>query len=118
MYQTKWECWKNYLIGLEKIEMKRCIKLGGFFLYKQSRVGLVGQQNNDNKILIIKVKRLVLCLVCQFKIKKSAINVLLPFLLHFFELYHIKREINIFKKLFKVYIFQRKNPGILYSDRL
>ena len=93
MYQRKWECWKNYLIGLEKIEMKRCIKLGGFFLYRQSRVGLVGQQNNDNKILIIKVKRLVLCLVCQFKIKKSAINVLLPFLLHFFELYHIKREI-------------------------
>ena len=118
MYQRKWECWKNYLIGLEKIEMKRCIKLGGFFLYRQSRVGLVGQQNNDNKILIIKVKRLVLCLVCQFKIKKSAINVLLPFLLHFFELYHIKREINIFKKLLKVYIFQRKNPGILYSDRL
>ena len=31
-------------------EKKRCIKPGGFLLYRQSRVGLVGQQNNDNKI--------------------------------------------------------------------
>ena len=30
MYQKKWECWKNDLIGLEKIELKRCIKPGGF----------------------------------------------------------------------------------------
>ena len=27
MYQKKWECWKNDLIGLEKIELKRCISL-------------------------------------------------------------------------------------------
>ena len=50
MYQRNWECGKNYLIWLEKTEMKRCIKPGGFLLYRQSRVGLVGQQNNDNKI--------------------------------------------------------------------
>ena len=30
IYQKKWECWKNDLIGLEKIELKRCIKPGGF----------------------------------------------------------------------------------------
>ena len=30
MYQKKWECWKNDQIGLEKIELKRCIKPGGF----------------------------------------------------------------------------------------
>ena len=30
MSQMKWECWKNDLIGLEKIELKRCIKPGGF----------------------------------------------------------------------------------------
>ena len=30
MYQKKWECWKKDLIGLERIELKRCIKPGGF----------------------------------------------------------------------------------------
>ena len=30
MYQKKWECWKNDVTGLEKIELKRCIKPGGF----------------------------------------------------------------------------------------
>ena len=30
MYQRKWECWKKDLIGLEKVEFKRCIKSGGF----------------------------------------------------------------------------------------
>ena len=30
MYQRKFESWKNDLIGLEKIELKRCIKPGGF----------------------------------------------------------------------------------------
>ena len=30
MYQRTWECWKNNLIGSEKIELKRCIKSGGF----------------------------------------------------------------------------------------
>ena len=30
MYQKKWECCKNDLIGREKIELKRCIKPGDF----------------------------------------------------------------------------------------
>ena len=30
MYQKKWQCWKNVLIGLEKIVLKRCVKPGGF----------------------------------------------------------------------------------------
>ena len=30
MYSKKWECWKNELIELEKIELKRCIKPEGF----------------------------------------------------------------------------------------
>ena len=30
MYQKKWLCWKNDLIGLEKTELKRCIKPGSF----------------------------------------------------------------------------------------
>ena len=30
MYQKKWECWKNDRIELEKIELKRYIKPGGF----------------------------------------------------------------------------------------
>ena len=30
IYQRKWKYWKNNLIGLEKIEVKRCIKPGGF----------------------------------------------------------------------------------------
>ena len=31
MYQRKLECLKNDLIGLEKIQLKRCIKPGGFY---------------------------------------------------------------------------------------
>ena len=29
-YQKKWKCWKTDPIGIEKIELKRCIKPGGF----------------------------------------------------------------------------------------
>ena len=30
LYQKKWKCRKNDLIGIEKIELKRGIKPGGF----------------------------------------------------------------------------------------